>query len=133
MIRLACLLAVLGLAGCAGGTRFASCPAGQEPLRTAQLFLGGAAQGRLSDAALHRFVREEISPRFPQGVTVIDGGRQWAGPQNRLLRQAAKVVTIVLPSRGDAGARVEAVRAAYKARFRQETPPPLTQSACLAI
>src|SRR4051812_23307762 len=112
----ACAAALsLTLAGCAGGP-FASCPAGQERLATAQLYLGAKVEGaaRISPTDLRRFVDQEITPRFPDGLTILDGGGQWVGPENRLLREAAKVVLIVLPAKGDGEARVEGVRQAYR-------------------
>jgi len=120
------------LAGCASQPKLA-CPAGQMQMRTAQLFLGGAAQARLNDRELRSFVAAEVTPRFPDGVTVVDGGGQWKGDDNRLIREAAKVVTIVLPATGDPQAQVEAVRTAYRSRFKQDSfvvmPPPV----CVAL
>jgi hypothetical protein len=122
----AAILAV-ALAGCATTPRSA-CPAGQTPLRTAQLFLGAQPPARVTDAELRKFVDAEVTPRFPAGVTVVDGGGQWGGDENRMIREAAKVVMIVLPDEGDPLGKVEAVREAYRAKFRQETvlvtPPP---------
>src|SRR4051794_28879363 len=109
------LIVVLGLAGCAAGPAKLACPTGQSELRTAQIFLGAA---KVSDSELRKFVDAEVTPRFPDGVTVVDGGGQWKGADNRLMREAAKVVLIVLPPRGDPQARVEAVRTAYRTRFK---------------
>lgn len=134
MIRRGALLLALasGLAGCASTVEQAACPAGQERLRTAQLFLGGKAAGRpLQEAELGRFVDQEITTRFPDGVTVLDGGAQWRGPENALIREAQKVVLIVLPADG-APRRMDAVRAAYKTRFKQDSVVSVTQAACVA-
>jgi hypothetical protein len=111
----------------------AACPAGESEVRVAQLFLAASTKGRINERALRRFVDQEITPRFPNGVTVVDGGPQWTGKDDRLIRESAKVVLIALPAGGDAHDRVEAVRAAYRARFGLETfvvmPPP----ACMAV
>ena len=102
------LIVLTTLAGCASAPKMAACPAGQEELRTAQLFLGrGAPKSRSVDRDIRRFVDEEISPRFPDGVTVMDGGGAWKGSENLLIREAAKVVLIVLP-RSEGPERVEA-------------------------
>jgi hypothetical protein len=121
----------LALGGCMTAPKSA-CPAGQSQVRTAQLFLG-ASKVKLADADLRRFVDQEVTPRFPDGVTVVDGGGQWKGPENQMMRDAAKVVMIVLPPRPDAQARVEAVRAAYRNRFKQESVLILRPASCVAL
>jgi len=123
---------VLGLAGCASAPKPA-CPAGQSQLRTAQLFLSAKPPVKISDSDIRRFVDAEVTPRFPDGVTVVDGGGQWQGDENRLIREAAKVVMIVLPEKGDPAGKVEAVRAAYRSKFRQDSVVVMPPPACVTL
>jgi hypothetical protein len=111
------------------------CPAGQEPMRTAQLFFGLniANQPGVTDAAFAQFVDQEITPRFPDGLTVMDGGGHWRGSENVLIREASKIVLIVLPNEGDAEQRIAAVRESYKARFRQDSVLLITQPSCVSF
>jgi hypothetical protein len=132
MKALGAAILMLAAAGCMTAPRPA-CPAGQAQLRTAQLFLSAKPPARISDKDLRRFVDDEVTPRFPAGVTVVDGGGQWRGDENRLIREAAKVVTIVLPEAGDPVAKVEAVRAAYRHRFKQESLVVLLPPACVTL
>ena len=100
----------------------------------AQLFFGrstGAAPS-VSEDAFRRFVDEEITPRFPDGLTVLEGGGQWRGAENQLIREASKVVLIVLPKRGDR-AKLNQVREAYKKRFAQESVMLVTQQSCVSF
>ncbi|MDZ4375218.1 MAG: DUF3574 domain-containing protein [Phenylobacterium sp.] len=130
------LLVVAVTAGCASpkvATLASACPAGQSQLRTAQVFLGVKPPARVGEAELQRFVDDVVRPRFPDGVTVVEGGGQWTGPENRMIREARKVVLIALPSRGDPTAEVEAVRTAYKTRFRQEAAVLLPPPSCVAL
>jgi hypothetical protein len=134
MIRAGALIAVLLLAGCATRAPL-TCPAGQERLRTAQLFFGrnDPAQPRLNERDFRRFVNEELTTRFPDGLTVLDGGGQWKGEENRRIREAAKVVLIVLPREGDPQPRLDAVKAAYKTRFNQDSDLLVTPPACVSF
>jgi hypothetical protein len=132
----ALLLVALALSGCAGmrlGQQ--GCPVGQHRLRTAQLFFGQRSEGRpwVPEPQFRKFVDEELTTRFPDGLTVLEGGDRWKGDENRQIREAAKVVLIVLPKDGDAQPRLDAVRAAYKAQFSQDSVLRITEPSCVAF
>ena len=125
------ILSAVALTGCAGLPP-AGCPVGQEPMRTAQLFLGQAGP-EISDSAFRAFVDAELTPRFANGLTILEGGRQWLGEENRLIRESSKVVMIVLPNGPEANRKLDEVRKAYKARFRQKSVLVVTQPACVGF
>ena len=131
----AAVAAAFSISACATAPPAPTCPDGQQRLRTAQLFFGRqmADSSRISEAAFRNFVDDELTPRFPDGLTILDGGGQWRGPENKLIREASKVVLIVLPKRGDAGEQIEAVRTAYKSRFHQDSVLLITQAACVSF
>jgi hypothetical protein len=122
------------LCGCTNLTP-GTCPAGQGPGRTAQLFFGRDIGDRVgvSDADFARFVDEELTPRFPDGLTVLDAVGQWRSKAGPIVREPSKVVVLALPGRTGAEDRLDAVRAAYKARFSQEAVMIVTQPACLGF
>lgn len=128
-------LGVLALAGCATVEPAPACPAGQEAMRTAQLFFGrniGDKPG-VSEADFQAFVDSELTPRFPQGLTVLEGGGQWKGAENILIREASKVVVLIFPKGVGGMAKVREVRETYKRRFNQEAVLTITQDACVAF
>ncbi len=128
------MVLALTLAGCSSVEK-AACPVGQESLRTAQLFFGQNIAGKpgVSDAAFRKFVDDELTPRFPNGLTILNGGGQWRGSENQLIREASKVVVIVLPAKGDSSKHIDAARSAYKQRFNQETVLMVTQASCVSF
>lgn len=135
---LALTLGALALSACVSvdaRDEVAACPAGQESMRTAQLFFGrniGDKPG-VSEADFQSFVDSELTPRFPEGLTVLDGGGQWKGSDDALIREASKVVVLVFP-RGVGGmGKVREVRETYKKRFKQEAVLTITQDACVAF
>jgi hypothetical protein len=135
-VRLAAALVLaLSLAACATTPPTPACQDGQQRMRTAQLFFGRNVAGKpgVTDTAFGKFVDEELTPRFPDGLTVLDGGGQWRGDENKLIRESAKVVLIVLPKSRDAGDRIEGGRTAYKARFKQDSVLLITQAACVSF
>jgi hypothetical protein len=128
----ALIVAALALTGCATAPRAGTCPGGHAELRTAQLFLTAPPPARLSDEDVRRFVEQEVTPRFPRGVTVMDSTAPAKASDPVLVRDAPKMLMIVLPPRGDSYAAVEAVRAAYRGRFRQDAVVVVPPPSCMA-
>lgn len=135
------LLALLGLtasgavlSGCASLAP-ATCPVGQGPGRTVELFFGRNIGGDLgvSEADFKAFVDAELTPRFPAGLTVLDAAGQWRGANGVVGREPSKIVILVLPGRAGDEDKLSAVRQAYKTRFSQEAVLILTQPTCLGF
>ena len=122
------------LSGCASLAP-TTCPAGQNPGRAVQLFFGrnvGDTVG-VSEADFARFVDTELTPRFPDGLTVLDAAGQWRGASGVVGREPSKLVVLALPGHAGDDAKLDAVRAAYKARFSQEAVLIVSQPACLGF
>lgn len=138
-MRAAGLLLAIGLSACtsvaAPLTRTAlACPAGQETLRTAQLFFARSAGEKpdFSEADFRAFMERELTPRFPRGLTVVEGGGPWRGDENRLIRDSAKIVQIVLPPNGDAQA-LQAARSAWSEAYGREPVLLIAQPSCISF
>jgi len=123
------------LSGCAALPSAAGCPAGQSEGRTVQMFFGRNIGDRVgvSEADFQRFVDEELTPRFPDGLTVLDAAGQWRGASGVVGREPSKVVILALPGRAGGEDKLDAVRTAYKRRFSQEAVLVVTQPACLGF
>jgi hypothetical protein len=97
-----------------------SCPASLHGVRTAELFFGQAMAGKLlAETEWKAFVDEEMTPRFPDGLTILDAYGQWRRPDGPISREATKVVVILLPGKPDDQARLDGLIDAYKRRFHQ--------------
>jgi hypothetical protein len=101
-----------------------SCRASEQPMLRAELYFGRRVGGRsnVTDRQWAGFLAGEVMPRFPDGLTVLDGEGRWrpraGGP---LLRERTKVVVIVVHDTPDVYARIDALIAAYTVRFRQSS------------
>jgi hypothetical protein len=112
------------------------CHGAQRPGQIVELLFGRDIGDRagVSEAAWRRFVAREITPRFPDGLTVTNATGQWRDPASgKTVREPSKRVEIVLPGRADDGARLDAVVAAYKRRFHQHSVGVIVQSACVSF
>ncbi|MBC7668962.1 MAG: DUF3574 domain-containing protein [Gemmatimonadaceae bacterium] len=137
MRRLAPVVLAVGalLGGCAALPSAKVCPAGQSAGREAQLFFGRNVGDRVgvSEAEFARFVDDELTPRFPDGLTVLDAAGQWRGASGVIDREPSKLVILALPGRVGDEAKLDAVRAAYKARFSQEAVMLAIHPICLGF
>jgi hypothetical protein len=88
----------------------------------------------VSEAAWRRFVAHEVTPRFPNGLTIIDASGQWRDRRRgAIVREPSKLIEIILPGRGDDQNRLDAIVAAYKRQFRQGSVGVIVQSACVSF
>ena len=131
-------LALLGgCAGTAGAGSTAACPrAGGGEMVKAELLFGRDVAGRapVSDAEWERFVAEEVTPRFPDGLTVFAATGQWRDRATAaVVREPSFVVQIVAPASAEADARLAAIRSAYRQRFNQQSVGLVLTSVCAAF
>ncbi|MEM1048332.1 MAG: DUF3574 domain-containing protein [Pseudomonadota bacterium] len=112
-----------------------SCPEGLDSFTEYRLFFGRNDQDRevVSDAAWRDFLATEITPRFPDGLTVMDAAGQWRDGAGTLIRERSKMVLILAVPGSDGGERVDAIIAAYKDRFDQESVLRVIGNACVAF
>lgn len=75
----------------------------------------------VSDAAWAGFVREVITPTFPEGATVWDAAGQWRAPDGTVVREKSFVVELLHLVTPDVERRVQQVMDEYKRRFAQQS------------
>ena len=101
-----------------------ACRAPLKPMLRAELYFGRDIHGEqiVSDQEWARFLAHELTPRFPHGLTVVDGWGEWRdGGTGALVREPSKIVVIVTAEADDLRARIDAVVDAYKKQFKQES------------
>ena len=131
--RLAVVALLLTFTGSAGAQP--ECRLG-KPQQVAELMFGRKIGHRLgvSEAQWARFLDREITPRFPDGLSVIDARGQWRDTKrNRIVREPSKLVQIVLPGKPEDDARLHEIAAAYKTRFRQQSVGIVLRAACVSF
>lgn len=137
MRALAALVAALALAGCVSVDVDTSltCGGGLTSTTTAELVFGrniGSGLG-VSEADWQAFMDTEVTPRFPEGLTVFDAAGQWRGVNGAIIAEPSKVLLLVLAGASGEAEKIEAIRAAYRARFRQDAVLLIERPACVAF
>jgi len=79
--------------------------------------------GKVSDEDWDKFLETEITPRFPEGFTVLEGYGQYKDNSGKIVREASKVLVLFYPKkmREVVNPKIEELRANYKKQFNQES------------
>lgn len=129
------LCAAVAVASACSGTSALSCPEGTERWVEYQLFMGrGGSDGEIvDDEAWDAFLDKVVTPRFPDGLTVVDGEGQWRASDGAITQERSKVLVILAPPGGDARQRLDEISQEYKLRFDQEAVLQTFAETCTAF
>jgi hypothetical protein len=108
----------------------ASCADPQKPMRDIELMLGRTA----SDARWKRFLAREVTPRFPDGLTVYETTGQWRDPRTGIFRrERSRVLRVIVSDDAAVRQKVTAVAEAYKTQFRQTSVGIIMRDVCASF
>ena len=95
-----------------------------------ELLFGAAKVGNIPWRA---FLAKEVTPRFPDGLTVLDGYGQWKMPGGTIGRERSRVLLIWHVAGDEADEKIDAIRDAYKARFHQLSVMRIDSTDCVSF
>lgn len=87
----------------------------------------------VSDADWLAFLDETVTPRFPDGLTVLDGRGQWRNARGEIVREATRVLLVWHLPHARTAADIAAIRETYKQRFGQESVMRIDGVGCVAF
>lgn len=98
---------------------------GTEAFVRTELFFGtGKADGTaVTDEQFQQFLDDEVTPRFPDGLTVLSGLGQFKNSQGVTIEEKSFVLILLYPAaaRRESDTKIEEIREAYKGAFAQES------------
>jgi hypothetical protein len=89
-----------------------------------ELYFGTAKpDGVVSEEQFKQFIDEHVTPRFPDGLTVLEGDGQFRGESGLIVKEQSYVLILLYPyeALADGSQRIERIRALYKRLFDQES------------
>jgi hypothetical protein len=112
-----------------------SCRAEAASMARLELLFGaGTADGKgVSEAEWTAFLASEVTPRFPDGLTVFTGHGQWREGAGPVVAEASRMLLIWYRPGLDSERRIEAIRAAYKSRFGQKSVMRVDERSCVSF
>ena len=100
-----------------------SCRGAAAPHARLELLFGlGRKDGtEIGEAEWRAFLDAEVTPRFPDGLTVLNGYGQWRNSAGAIAKEKSVMLVIWHRPAADNDTKIEAIRSAYKSRFGQES------------
>ena len=74
----------------------------------------------VTDAEWQQFLGDEITSRFPSGLTTWEASGQWRDAHGTIEHERTHIVQIVHRANGEDEGRIVAIIALYKKKFAQE-------------
>jgi len=107
-----------------------SCTAPQKPMLDVELLVG---RGKASNARWRAFLARELTPRFPDGLTVYETTGQWRDPmRNVIVRERSRVLRMIIPA-DTPHDKIGAVAEAYRKQFAQKSVGIVMRPACVSF
>jgi hypothetical protein len=131
-------VALLALAACTpppAQTAAVPCVAPLKPALQVDLYFGRETdKGReVSEAEWASFLNEEVTPRFPDGLSVLDVSGQYRDPQGRIARERSKLLVVVVFDAPAHLAKVQAIVDGYSQRYGQHSVFRVEHAVCAGL
>jgi hypothetical protein len=96
-----------------------------ESFARSELFFGTNKPdgSTVAEGEWRRFLDTEVTPRFPDGLTVLTGFGQFRGAGGSIVQERSVVLILLYPAHAqdDSDRKIEEIRDAYKRAFLQES------------
>ena len=125
-------LVVLGLTFLLGGCQSPS--EGKLWVRSEVYFgLKKPDGSRVSEAEWNAFVREVVTPLFPNGLTIVETAGQWRDNSGTIIHEPSKMLVLLHPRDSVLESAINRIRTDYCHRFNQEAVMKVTTKARVAF
>jgi hypothetical protein len=136
-------LVLFGTALGAGQAQFAAtsneigiaCRQPAKSMARLELLFGTSRRHRvpISEEEWSAFLDAEVTPRFPQGLTVLSGPGQWRGKSGQVEKERSYVLVVWYEPSGVADSHIESIRSAFRQRFDQDSVMRVDGASCVSF
>lgn len=114
---------------------FCDAALGGELWARTELYFGmSRADGpNVTEEEFRRFLAQVVTPRFPDGLTVLSGDGQYRGSSGAIVREPSKVLILFYPFTLARNRAVDRIRERYKADFAQEAVLRVDDVSCVSF
>ncbi|MFM9938472.1 MAG: DUF3574 domain-containing protein [Hyphomicrobiaceae bacterium] len=118
-----------------GSGGFLDCSLPAQRMTRLELVFGMGRKGApdVTDAEWQAFLEGDITPRFPQGLTVLQGYGQWRDARGQIAKEVSRTLIVWFKPTADSEAAIEAIRKAWIERHRQDSVLKAIGSDCVSF
>ncbi len=115
--------------------RHTHCDDGADAFTRIELFFGLSRPGGLiTEEDFKTFVDARVTPRFPDGLTLISASGQFRNASGMIISEGAKLLILLVPQRdAQADEKVETIRSDYRNQFQQESVLRADAATCVSF
>jgi hypothetical protein len=115
--------------------RFCEDKLGGQIWSRTELYFGLSRAGGpdVTDEEFQAFLDTIVTPRFPDGLTLLTGDGQFRGSSGVVVQERSKLLILFYPWSNARNRAVERIRAIYKGTFQQEAVLRVDDSSCVSF
>jgi Protein of unknown function (DUF3574) len=102
-----------------------------------ELFFGLAKPdgSEVTEAEFQRFLNREVTPRFPDGLTLLSGRGQFKNSGGVIVREPSRLLIVLYPieALNRSSQKIEQISKAYKDAFREESVLRTDEQTCVSF
>ncbi len=99
-----------------------------------ELFFGLSKPGGIvTEEEFQLFVDNKITPRFPDGLTLLSGKGQFRDSTGFIIQEGTKLLILLYPFNKARSADVEQIRTDYKDAFQQQSVLRVDEQSCVSF
>jgi hypothetical protein len=100
-----------------------------------ELFFGLSRRGGpdVSDQEFREFLDREVTPRFPDGLTLLSGFGQFKDSTGAIVKEGSRLLILLYPFSRTSSELVEEIRTEYKTQFQQESVLRVDEQSCVSF
>jgi hypothetical protein len=102
-------------------------------VRTELYFGLSKPNGEVTEDEFQNFINTEVTPRFPNGLTLLSGKGQFKDSTGAIIKEGVRLLILLYTFSNESSGVVEQIRDAYKKTFQQESVMRVDEQCCVSF
>jgi hypothetical protein len=107
---------------------------GSRFMRTELVFGMSRSSGPdITESEFQGFIDDQVTPRFPDGLTVLSGNGQFRDARGTIVQEKSKLLILLYPFDRKASRTVDEIRLEYQGMFQQQSVLRIDEEQCVSF